>query len=152
MKIIASALIQWVTRTQIGWMTWLAGLVSVTTSNAWADMIASVVREPSKKTGLASRHINSRLREWFPTLSPQTGRGRQAFVRDRGLGGSHRQQHRVDHVDHAVRLQHIRDCDHGNVPLGVGDRELAGAGLLDPDVAARNGLELGGAFAVLDGF
>ena len=34
-------------------------------------------------------------------------------------------------VDDAVRLQHVGDGDHRDVTLGVGDRELAGAGLLD---------------------
>ena len=43
----------------------------------------------------------------------------------------HRQQHGVDHVDHAVRLQNVGDRDHGDITLGVGDAELAGAGLLD---------------------
>src|SRR5262245_52182111 len=47
---------------------------------------------------------------------------------------SHRQQHGVDHMDDAVRLQHVGDSNGSDVALGVGDRELAGTRLLDPDV------------------
>ena len=55
---------------------------------------------------------------------------------------SHRQQHGVDDVDDAVRLQHVGDRHHGDVALGVGDGELAGAGLLDGESSPATVLSL----------
>ena len=52
-------------------------------------------------------------------------------------------------MDDAVGLQHVSDGDHGDVTLGVGDRELAGAGLLHDQVLAGDGFEVRFTLAVL---
>src|SRR5688572_10226731 len=59
------------------------------------------------------------------------------------LERSARQQHGVDHMDHAVRLQYVTDGDGRGAALRIDDGELAGRRLLDGDLAARNRLELG---------
>src|SRR5262245_35450686 len=61
-----------------------------------------------------------------------------------------RQQHAVDHVDHAVRLEHVLDRDLGGVALGVPDRERVALGL-DGEFFALDGLELGAAAVLLGG-
>src|SRR5208282_413880 len=76
---------------------------------------------------------------------PGEGKGRK-------LRRSLRQQHGVDDVDHAVRLENVGDRDHRDVTLVVGDGEFAGTGLLHDNPIAGDGLELGFTFAVLDGF
>src|SRR5215813_1404307 len=59
-----------------------------------------------------------------------------------------RQQHAVDHVDHAVRLEHVLDRDLGGVALGVPDRERVALGL-DGELFTLDGLELGAATVLL---
>lgn len=60
-----------------------------------------------------------------------------------------RQQHLVDHMDHAIRLVHIGDGDGGGTAFLVGQRDLAALGLGDQGAAA-DGLDAGHAAAVLD--
>src|SRR5215471_6929077 len=63
---------------------------------------------------------------------------------------SARHQHAVDHVDDAVRLEHVLDRDPGGIALGVADGQRL-ALELDRELFAFDGLELGLAAALVGG-
>ena len=72
--------------------------------------------------------ISVRRQRPLPHPSPRAaGRGSKDTAPN---APSHRQQHGVDDMDHAVRLQHVGDRDHGDVALGVGDESLPGPACL----------------------
>jgi hypothetical protein len=50
--------------------------------------------------------------------------------------GLHRQEHGVDDVDDAVGLEYVGNRDPRHVAFGVGDGQVAGPRLLDPQVLA----------------
>src|SRR5262252_6338476 len=63
---------------------------------------------------------------------------------------SARHQHAVDHVDDAVRLEHVLDRDAGGIALGVADGQRL-ALEFDRELFAFDGLELGLAAALVGG-
>src|SRR5262245_58224220 len=85
----------------------------------------------------------------FPRRAGRSGSERGDTCNDRpaGAGSAARQQHGVDHVDDAVRLEHVLDRHLGGAALGVPDRQRV-ALAPDRDVLAFDGL-VGGAAAVL---
>src|SRR5262249_52766697 len=82
---------------------------------------------------------------------PRLARRARAYRRRRGfqiapispaLALSARQQHAVDHVNDAVRLEHVLNRDPGGIALGVADGQRL-ALEFDRELFAFDGLELG---------
>src|ERR1700761_6907808 len=158
-RMIATALIQCITRTQAGWMTLEGDLVGVCRSVAARLVMMfpslkavtlytpkaeiSLLLEPpcaAKASGPYWRSAVTKKRAGvYPgplVLRLPTGRlGRQL-----GAASGRRQQDGVDHVDHAVRLMDVSDGDGGGVALGVDDPGLA-IGLLHRQLLTFDGLE-----------
>src|SRR5262245_6878526 len=64
------------------------------------------------------------------------------------LGSSARHQHAVDHVNNAIRLEHVLNRDPGGIALGVADGQRL-ALEFDRELFAFDGLELGLAAALV---
>src|ERR1700744_5767048 len=116
-RMIATALIQCITRTQPGWMTLEVALVA-----ACCSVAARLVMMFPSLRGVTSIYAESR--HFVTVRNPSQPPGHPGLPGDcwsqkcepgftpaRGFSSGRRQQHGVDHMDHAVRLMDVGDGD-----------------------------------------
>src|SRR5690242_2302508 len=154
-RIIATALAQCMARTQAGWITFAGSRVAGLSVAARLDMVVPcwnlltwIIRQ-----GWLLRYLGNPGRSRTPgAIHSQKSEpgfpGSSVVLPDAGIVGKSgyavlrsRQQDRIDHVDHAVRLMHVGDRHHRLVALGIDDPGLA-VGLLDGELLALDRLEL----------